>query len=778
MPHCLKTFAPVTLNLTTYPLPATPTISGDDALNANAVKEYQATNTNAQRFQWSFAPGGTFLSGTQAAQKANFKAPAQTGSGTLSVAVATLECPNSTVTAQKLIQVTNTAPSTPVPAIERNHANKVTLSWPPSADNGSISAYKVYFTNDVSYLGNQQFKRNSPFTQHYTLPATQNSHSFESYEGENYAVAISAIDNEGLESPLSGEFKFMLDDNSGPIINIDSLQLQSAASGSLYSLVWQPALDFSGILRYDIYYNGIKIDSRTEPRYDIYKNTLGGNLEHAFYVVAIDNFGKSSYPTQPVSVRLDAQAPDVPEKPQAINRTATSFTLTWQKSYDNSGLPPTYVIGVWKNGQPLSPIFCADTFYTFQSLAENDHFRLKVAAKDTSGNLSANSVTLNVYIDVTAPTAPTLLTTAAGSTLRKLALKWQPSFDAHLKGYIVYKDDSPLNNEPVPNTAFTVTGVSDLYKSIYTVRAIDENGNLSPTSNTLEVTPPLFIIDPVKQAVGIGISNPQQRLEIDENLLIHDGNLLFSGHTGQRIEAQSGALHLQAHSTAGHTLLNTQSGNVGIGTAAPQAKLHVAGPVKADANVEAPKVTVNTLTAVNVQATEGRLQNLTLAGTLTANHARITGLEAYNMVAGHIEAQTFATTTLGTQQLAARHIMGDTLKAKTAIADTLQALRVRATHLNPYGYTAIGTPYKPVHTLEVGGGTLIYGNISVAGIKVGNGQLITSLKASPWEQAQQTPNAHYTLSPIGIGAHSHAPISCLKCKGIANLPVTLRPQKP
>jgi chitodextrinase len=144
----------------------------------------------------------------------------------------------------------------------------------------------------------------------------------------------------------------------------------------------------------------------------------------------------------------------------------TNFTITTGTTTDTTA--------------PSTSTLTASTAYSFT-----------VRAKDAAGNLSVTSNTVNVTTlaatttDTTVPSTPTL--SASGTTQTSTNLSWTASTDnVGVTGYNVYRGTTLLTT--VTGTTYTATGLTASTAYSFTVRAKDAAGNLSVTSNTVNVT--------------------------------------------------------------------------------------------------------------------------------------------------------------------------------------------------------------------------------------------------------------------------------------------------
>jgi hypothetical protein len=95
------------------------------------------------------------------------------------------------------------------------------------------------------------------------------------------------------------------------------------------------------------------------------------------------------------------------------------------------------------------------------------------------------TITAGTTTDTTAPSTPTL--SASGTTQTSTNLSWTASTDnVGVTGYNVYRGTTLLTT--VTGTTYTATGLTASTAYSFTVRARDAAGNLSVTSNTVNVT--------------------------------------------------------------------------------------------------------------------------------------------------------------------------------------------------------------------------------------------------------------------------------------------------
>ncbi|WP_445718380.1 reprolysin-like metallopeptidase [Flavobacterium sp.] len=200
---------------------------------------------------------------------------------------------------------------------------------------------------------------------------------------------------------------------------------------------------------------------------------------HIFFDVSNTNFTITAGST------ADTTAPSTPTL-SASGTTQTSTNLAWTAATDNVGVTG---YDVYRGTTLLTTV--TGTTYTASGLTASTAYTFTVRAKDAAGNVSASSNTVNVTTlaatttDTTAPSASTL--SASGTTQTSTNLSWTAATDnVGVTGYNVYQGTTLVTT--VTGTTYTVTGLTAATTYSFSVKAKDAAGNLSTTSNTVNVT--------------------------------------------------------------------------------------------------------------------------------------------------------------------------------------------------------------------------------------------------------------------------------------------------
>lgn len=181
----------------------------------------------------------------------------------------------------------------------------------------------------------------------------------------------------------------------------------------------------------------------------------------------------------------DTQAPTAPSGLTASGITQNSVNLSWTASTDNVGV---VAYDVYQGSTLIQSV--AVTSASVTGLSASTSYTFSVKARDAAGNVSPSSNVLNVTTlappDTQAPTAPTDLT-ASGITQTAVNLSWTASTDnVGVTGYDVYQGSAVV--QTVTSTSAAVVGLTPNTSYTFSVRAKDAAGNVSPSSNLVNIT--------------------------------------------------------------------------------------------------------------------------------------------------------------------------------------------------------------------------------------------------------------------------------------------------
>lgn len=423
---------------------------------------------------------GATLLGTTTSTSYTDSTLATSGSQSYTVKAVDLAGNQSASSSIRTIVFDPVAPGQPGKPTISSPTDDPSLTWAASTDQGgsNISHYDVYRT---------------PAGGSATLVGSSNGTTFSdpsvSPDGV-YTYDVVAVDGAGNQSVHS----------AGTTVTVDitppdaptGLTAQAALTAQKPALSWALASDDpggSGIVRYDVYRGAVLAGSSTGTTFT--DTGLSTNGSYAYTVKAVDAAGNVGAASAAYTVTWDSTPPPTPVNLTALSPTSAAPVLSWQSGgaaadfdhydvYRSSTLIWSGTATTYTDDQPAPPATSGNLSYT-------------VKAVDALGNASTASVARTVVYDIAAPSAVASLTVAS-PTIHP-ALGWTTASDtgnSGLAGYRVYRDGVQVIQ--TTGTTFIDSSLSGDGTYAYTVRAIDNAGNLGPPSPTRTVqvdqTPP------------------------------------------------------------------------------------------------------------------------------------------------------------------------------------------------------------------------------------------------------------------------------------------------
>lgn len=276
---------------------------------------------------------------------------------------------------------------------------------------------------------------------------------------------------------------------------------------------------------YNLYRNGRKLNGvpLAESSYLDFALEEG---DSSYVLRAVDRAGNESEPSNTLTVRVDRTPPKVeigsPQPGELVSNyldiMGTAFSEDDFKEYRiyvGQGAHPTSWDLFRKSPVPVNAGSLAR--WDLLEVAEGD-YTLRLEAEDLSGNRSVLETA--VEVDNTPPQAPELLSASVNGA--DIVLNWKANSESDLAGYLLYRNGQIVNASEIGmgdlsrylivETGYTDTAVPDGTFE-YAVVAVDRAGNLSESSNSLEV---ILDLHPPKAT----IVEPTAALEFEKPILV------------------------------------------------------------------------------------------------------------------------------------------------------------------------------------------------------------------------------------------------------------------
>jgi subtilase family serine protease/fibronectin type 3 domain-containing protein len=222
---------------------------------------------------------------------------------------------------------------------------------------------------------------------------------------------------------------------------------------------------------------------------------------YSYTVKAVDLGGNESEPSNAVKFAVDTTGPTVRISSPSGGSRVGSLVDIRGNAYSADDFKE-YRVSIGKGAVPSSwsVIRTSPVPVSYGSLAEWDTiaiadgetYTIQLEGEDLSGNISTSLV--SVTIDNTAPAKPALL--SATPTGANVALTWRANSESDLAGYLLFRNDHLANATGVVAgnlKPYYLSGTSYADKSLpdgkhaYSLVAMDQAGNSSEQSNTIEV---------------------------------------------------------------------------------------------------------------------------------------------------------------------------------------------------------------------------------------------------------------------------------------------------
>lgn len=389
----------------------------------------------------------------------------------------------------------------------------VKIGWTASTDNVGVTGYDVFQDgNQVGTVTDLSYEATG---------LTANT---------TYSYTIKAKDAAGNLSELSDAISVTTDaepDTEAPSVPT-ALTLNNKTETTV-SFSWTASTDNVGVIGYDVYQDGNQVGTTASTSYEATGLTAG--TAYQFAVKAKDSAGNISDASSTLAVTTDqgqvlvnvaegktASADSVESgRPPSMGNDGNIATR-WCAANGNTGhwwkvdlggsynLTGSEIMWEFNNKVYDYKLEVSDddnnwsmlldkTENTSSNQIQEESFTgsgryVRLTVTDLQVGCWASFFELKIYgtaiADTEAPSAPTNLVSTA-ITETSVSLSWESSTDnVGVTGYIIYEGGTEVAT--VTETSYDATGLTANTAYTYTVKAKDNAGNLSSTSNTLQVT--------------------------------------------------------------------------------------------------------------------------------------------------------------------------------------------------------------------------------------------------------------------------------------------------
>jgi prepilin-type N-terminal cleavage/methylation domain-containing protein len=414
-------------------------------------------------------------------------------------------------------------------------------SWANSTDASGVARYDIYegLAADTSSMvkdGSQT--TNAAYTDTGLVPNT------------TYYYVVYAFDTVGNQSgpqvPVgtvtNPQAPFMVSCTTLPDTTAPTAPagITATSTSSTVTLNWTTAgTDDYKVAGYQIFRNGgtTPVGTASASALTFTDTGLTPWTTYTYQIKTVDMYGNLSpaTPATPLSKQTtDTVAPvktvTNPLSPATLV-SPTQINLDWADYSDDVAVTSYQVYRGTSAGSLTFLATTTTSSYANTSLPTNTTYYYAVYALDAAGNKSVVSNTVSASTpDSQPPTAPTTVTSTA-KTATSVTLSWSGATDNVLvTGYSIYRGGVLVGTSAT--TSFVDSGLTSVATYVYTVKANDAAGNVSPFSGSYTVTtldgippnsPTLSNTSLTQTQVGLSWTQPSDNVGVTGYSVFEDG---------------------------------------------------------------------------------------------------------------------------------------------------------------------------------------------------------------------------------------------------------------
>ncbi|MHC1685189.1 MAG: PKD domain-containing protein [Clostridiaceae bacterium] len=400
----------------------------------------------------------------------------------------------------------NKPPTTPELKVVTKTTTSISLSWTTSTDESGVKEYNIYRNNSKIKTIN---------TTSYTDMGLLPDITFE-YE-------VRAVDINGNESKGSNIVKVETKIDTESPTRPEGLSIYNK-TGTSATITWKTSTDNVSVKGYEIYRDGEKISVTSNNQFTDSGLTTGNT--YSYKVKALDETGNSSdfseelklIPLNPYITRIS------PLDSMTIGGTNQDVYVYFANSANVKGAKATFEYSAdgekWtevKSKSDTVEILGPEAFFIFKwdlsSLTTGTH-KVRFTVYDADNNKDVETSTYEV--DRTAPGEPKNLKSSIEAG--KIELTWEPSVEADVASYQIYRSDSEDGNYELigknsgrDNVVYTDESAEPGKICYYKVTAVDKfqqegsASNVTSTANAIDSDVPTILgIEPANNTVLSG----------------------------------------------------------------------------------------------------------------------------------------------------------------------------------------------------------------------------------------------------------------------------------